>query len=220
MVTNNGCDEPTAASGKVLQGQGIGTANAFSTATYPSTATGTGKILRADGTNWVASTATYPDTAGTSGNVLTSDGTNWSSSAPGASSNTGSCLFTAATIGDPLDSTTYYMVSLQSFVNTSTSSNVMARIYVTTAFTLTKVYGAISVDGTLGSAQNCTLFIRKNDTSNTNITTTLQLTSAINTFNNTALSISLVAGDFISIGFTGPAWTTNPTSVSLQLTYA
>jgi len=54
---------------------------AWSTATYPDIATGTGKILRADGTNWVATTATYPDTAGTSGNVLTSNGTNWSSTA-------------------------------------------------------------------------------------------------------------------------------------------
>jgi len=34
----------------------------WSTATYPSTATGTGTILRADGTNWVATTATYPNT--------------------------------------------------------------------------------------------------------------------------------------------------------------
>jgi hypothetical protein len=54
----------------------------YSTATYPSVATGTGTILRANGTNWVPSTATFPDTAGTSGNVLTSDGTNWTSSPP------------------------------------------------------------------------------------------------------------------------------------------
>lgn len=74
----------TAATGKVLQGGGTGSSPTFSTATYPATATGTGKILRADGTNWAASTATYPDTAGTSGNVLTSDGTNWTSSAPSA----------------------------------------------------------------------------------------------------------------------------------------
>lgn len=86
MVTNNAANIPTGASGKVLQGQGVGSTLNFSTATYPSTATGTGKILRADGTNWVASTATYPDTAGTSGNVLTSDGTNWVSSTPPASS--------------------------------------------------------------------------------------------------------------------------------------
>src|SRR5580765_3171754 len=82
MVTNNSANNATAATGKVLQGQGVGVASAFSTATYPSTATGAGKILRADGTNFVATTATFPDTAGTSGNVLTSDGTNWSSSAP------------------------------------------------------------------------------------------------------------------------------------------
>lgn len=86
MVTNNAANIPTAAASKVAQGQGVGVAIDFSTATYPSTATGTGKILRADGTNWAASTATYPDTAGTSGNVLTSDGTNWVSSAPPASS--------------------------------------------------------------------------------------------------------------------------------------
>lgn len=81
MVTNSSTNTPTAATGQVLQGAGVGTANAFSTATYPSVATGTGKILRADGTNWVATTATFPDTAGTSGNVLKSDGTNWTSSA-------------------------------------------------------------------------------------------------------------------------------------------
>ncbi len=73
----------------------------WSTATYPSTATGTGKILRANGTNWVATTATFPDTAGTSGNVLTSDGTNWSSSAasgPGGLTLTTSVTLTSAQI--------------------------------------------------------------------------------------------------------------------------
>jgi hypothetical protein len=34
----------------------------WSTATLPTTATGTGTILRADGTNWVATTNTYPNT--------------------------------------------------------------------------------------------------------------------------------------------------------------
>lgn len=84
MVTNNSANNATGASGTVLQGQGVGTASAFSTATYPSTATSAGKILRADGTNWAATTATYPNTAGSSGNVLTSDGTNWNSTAPAA----------------------------------------------------------------------------------------------------------------------------------------
>lgn len=51
----------TATANKVLQ-SGATAAPTWSTATYPSTATGTGTILRADGTNWVASTATYPNT--------------------------------------------------------------------------------------------------------------------------------------------------------------
>ncbi len=67
--------------GQYLQSGGNAANPAYSTATLPSTATGTGKILIADGTNWVASTPTYPSTAGSSGNVLTSDGTNWSSAA-------------------------------------------------------------------------------------------------------------------------------------------
>lgn len=56
MTTNNTSNIPTGASGTVLRGGGVGSASAFSTATYPST-------------------------AGTSGNLLTSDGTNWNSSA-------------------------------------------------------------------------------------------------------------------------------------------
>jgi hypothetical protein len=110
MATNNAANEPTAASGKVLQGQGVGVASAYSTATYPSASAGSGKILYdngtnfvtstptfpasssatsrkiivSDGTNWVASTETYA-VPGTNGNVLTSDGTNWTSAtAPGA----------------------------------------------------------------------------------------------------------------------------------------
>lgn len=64
MTTNNAGNIPTGTTGTVLQGQGAGTALALSTATYPSTAGGTGTILRADGTNWSATTATYPNTVG------------------------------------------------------------------------------------------------------------------------------------------------------------
>jgi len=75
MVTNNSDNIATAATGKVLQGAGVGTAPTFSTATYPSTATGTGTILRADGTNWAATTATYPTTT-TANQILYSSATN------------------------------------------------------------------------------------------------------------------------------------------------
>lgn len=89
--SNGGIFYSTATAGSILAGtatasqvlmSGSSAAPTWSTSTYPSTASGTGTILRADGTNWIPSTATYPDTAGTSGNILTSDGTNWVSSAP------------------------------------------------------------------------------------------------------------------------------------------
>lgn len=84
LYVGNGTSNPTAlavgTTNQVLQAN-TGANPGWSTATYPPTSGGTGKILRADGTNWVETTATYPDTAGTSGNVLTSDGTNWNSSA-------------------------------------------------------------------------------------------------------------------------------------------
>jgi hypothetical protein len=48
--------------GQILQSAGGSSAPTWSTATFPGTATGTGTILRANGTNWVASTATWPDT--------------------------------------------------------------------------------------------------------------------------------------------------------------
>lgn len=51
----------TATAGQMLQ-SGASGAPSWSTATFPSTATTTGAILRADGTNWVATTATYPAT--------------------------------------------------------------------------------------------------------------------------------------------------------------
>lgn len=69
--------------GQVLQvNSAQATGLAYSTATYPTTATGTGTILRADGTNWVASTATYPDTA-TLGDILIGSAANVFSSLAG-----------------------------------------------------------------------------------------------------------------------------------------
>lgn len=57
MVTTNAVNEPTGASNTVLQGQGVGTASAFSTATYPATTT-VSQILYSSATNTVAGLAT------------------------------------------------------------------------------------------------------------------------------------------------------------------
>jgi len=60
--------------GQVLQANSAADPT-YSTATFPSTATSTGTILRADGTNWSATTATYPNTT-TSQQILYSSAAN------------------------------------------------------------------------------------------------------------------------------------------------
>lgn len=60
MATNNAANNGTAAAGKVLQGQGIGVASDFSTATYPSTAGTSGNVLTSDGTNWTSASSALP----------------------------------------------------------------------------------------------------------------------------------------------------------------
>lgn len=64
----------TATAGQMLR-SGASATPSWSTATWPSVATGTGTILRADGTNWVATTATYPTTT-TVNQILFSSSTN------------------------------------------------------------------------------------------------------------------------------------------------
>ncbi len=64
----------TATAGQMLR-SGANSAPTWSTATFPSTATSTGTILRSDGTNWVATTATYPATT-TANQILYSSATN------------------------------------------------------------------------------------------------------------------------------------------------
>ncbi len=214
MVQNNLCDEVLGANNTILQGQGIGTASAYSTAAYASSASTAGRFLRANGNDFTVTTSTYPDTAGASGNVLVSDGTNWSSSIPYVPYLNG---YVSTTTGNPADSTTYYFRQSEAFTVNTSSLNSPTRIYFPAAGTIRRVYGSVTVGGTLGSANNCTVFLRKNNSSNTNITTTLQLTGTTNTFNNTGLSLAIAAGDFISIGFTCPNWTTNPTTVAIAI---
>lgn len=105
--------------GQFLQSGGASANPAYSTATLPSTATGTGTILRADGTNWVASTPTYPNAASTAGKVVVSDGTNLVMSTPtfpNASATTDKVIKSDGT---------NWVASTETYAAPSTSGNVM-----------------------------------------------------------------------------------------------
>ncbi len=69
----------TSTANKILL-SGASAAPVWSTPTFPNASATSGKIIKSDGTNWVASTETYA-APGTSGNVMQSDGTNWTSAA-------------------------------------------------------------------------------------------------------------------------------------------
>lgn len=94
--------------GQLLTSAGGASNPTWTTATFPSTATSTGSILRADGTNWSATTATYPATTA-AGTILTSSSAN--AVAGSATPTLGVAGTTAGTIG--LSGATSGVVTLQ-----------------------------------------------------------------------------------------------------------
>ena len=116
----------------------------------------------------------------------------------------------------PADATTYFM-SYGTPINpwTTTASN-SGRIWIPKTGTITAAYGAFGVAGTTGTAQNGTVRIRVNNTTNTDITTSAAFTAALNPFSNAALSIAVTAGDYIHFQLVTPTWATNPTNVLFQ----
>lgn len=107
--------------GQVLQSGGASADPVYTTSTYPATATGTGKILIADGTNWVASTPTYPNAASTALKHIKSDGTNFVTTTvtyPDASVTSGKVIISDGT---------NYIASTPTFPNTSASSGKFIR---------------------------------------------------------------------------------------------
>jgi len=103
--TSNVAATAAGTSGQVLQSGGASADPSYSTATYPATATGTGTILRADGTNWSATTATYPATT-TINRILYSSANNTISEITTANSG----VLVTSSLGVPSIDTTNFAV--------------------------------------------------------------------------------------------------------------
>lgn len=108
----------------------------------------------------------------------------------------------------PADSTTYYF-GVWDGLTPGTGSD--RRIYVMQTGTITAV--SVFFNGAAGSSETSTLWIRKNNTTDYTVTTTLDFSSAKYNAFVTGLSIPVTAGDYIVFKWTTPAWTTNPTSL-------
>lgn len=113
MATNNSSDIPTGAANTVLQGQGAGTALAFSTATYPATTT-INQVLYSSSANVVGGITT-----GNNGVLITSSG-----GAPSISSTLPSAVQTNITAVGNLGNQTNTTRVVFSAVLSATDSNV------------------------------------------------------------------------------------------------
>ncbi len=181
--------------------------------------------LSSQGVAYYNGTGTFSGVdGGTSAQVLKSNGTGVAPSfqATGGGSAGMNGFVNTGLIGlqsNPADGTTYYLAyGCQSTSNTTNSLTIL-RYYATKSVTINSVYGIYQLN-TPASAQNVTFFVRKNNTTNTNVTTSLQLTSTFGSFNGTSLGISLAAGDYITLGFTGPTWTSNPVAVEFAVGFS
>ena len=120
---------------------------------------------------------------------------------------TGYVLPVTAAPFSPADGLTYYFGVRYSAPVTTGAVN---RIYIPKAGTIKVAY--VLWQGTAPTAEDISLYIRLNDTSDTLIETIGDVAEA-KLFNNAALGIAVVVGDYIEIKMVCPTWTDDPTGV-------
>ena len=112
---------------------------------------------------------------------------------------------------NPADATAYYWGSL--FNAGPTPAATTRRILIPKSGTIRRadLFLALAVAGT---NEPSTVSLRVNDTTDTTISSTLDLSSNIVVVTNASLAIAVSAGDYVEIKWVTPAWVTNPTTIS------
>lgn len=105
------------------------------------------------------------------------------------------------------DATTYF-IGLASGSAPPTAA-ATRKIWIPAAGTITAAYVNFYQKSN-GTTETSTISIRLNDTTDTTISAVVINNAAFTTFSNAALSIAVVAGDFIELKWATPTWTTNP----------
>jgi hypothetical protein len=114
----------------------------------------------------------------------------------------------SAALSAPADSTTYYCGA--SFGFSCTATPALVRLYIPQAGTITKAYMTVRTYSAAGTNEQWTMNIRLNNTSDTVISATVDSSGGTTPVSNTALSIAVVAGDYVEIKIVTPIWATNP----------
>ena len=115
----------------------------------------------------------------------------------------------AANAATTTDAQTVYFGSLAGLAPGTTAA--LSRVYVPKAGAV-KVAQIFMHSGTAGTNENITCNFRLNNTTNTLIQA-VGTNTAVRTFQNTSLNISVSAGDYFEIQMVFPTWATNPANV-------
>jgi len=92
----------------------------------------------------------------------------------------------------------------------STTADIQ-RIYIPKAGTIKVCYIHVHA-GTAGTAENWSMYIRLNNTTDT-LVQTLALSNAQRVWSNASLSIAVAVGNYIEIKEVEPTWSTNPANI-------
>lgn len=117
----------------------------------------------------------------------------------------GYTLHVQALTSSPADAATVYFGQLPKAPVTSAA---ISKVYIRKAGTI-KHANIYCYSGTAGTSENWSLYIRLNNTTDTLIET-IGASANERVFDNSSLSISVNAGDYIEIKGVQPTWTTNP----------
>ena len=135
---------------------------------------------------------------------------------PAGGSGLGYCLTmtcNASASAQPGDSKTYYWGTYDAPGSDPwTEIDGLIRLYILKAGTIKVAYFHWNAQGTDGTNENISVYIRLNASGDTLIET-IGDTAEVKIFNNNALGIAVVEGDYIQFKMICPAWATNPTTV-------
>ena len=110
-------------------------------------------------------------------------------------------------------STTYYFAGCASIQPTTTAD--IVNLVAPKEGQMTNVHLTFWVNGTLASAENCTLSVRVNNTTDYLVTNTLQLNAVKNSVNVDTLTIPIAEDDTFEFKLVTPAFGTPPTQVRI-----
>lgn len=112
----------------------------------------------------------------------------------------------------PADATTYYFGCLLGTGVTTTEGRRKMRI--PRAGTITRI--DLFINCSTGSSETSTISFRLNGTTDTTISSAVNLGATPFEANVTGLSIAVAAGDYFEIKWVTPTWATNPTAVNIS----